>query len=759
MLRARPTERDRVLNVLEDLAKLGAVTALPGKRFRVNKESKGPRGTTRSTERGRRGEERSHAPTRSGAEVTGVVVMHPNGFGFVVAEDGGPDVFIPPPAIGPAIQGDVVRARAQPSPKGREGVIVHVLEHTLRRVTGTLRSQRDGMALISDDPRMRSPMRVIPPWPEDIGPDTQVIAEIVRYPRDAQSPIGVRVTEKLDGKSIGGEVKKLVVQAGVTEEFPEDVRREAAQIGRTLPQNEVATRTDLRHLALVTIDPEDARDHDDAVWAERTANGYHVVIAIADVSHYVRPGTAIDREARERGCSIYLPDRVIPMLPAELSTHMASLVPNQDRFCLAVDVVLDRNGSILAHHFIEGVMRSPAKITYGGAARALEFTRDAPLEPEAQSRTQLLGTLRDVAEVLRASRMQRGSLDFDLPEAKVKLDTHGVPIDVFRSRRDPGIRRAYNIVEELMLLANEVVASDLHDRRADAIYRVHGAPDAEKIERFAALAQALGHPLDIKDATHPKTLSKFMAKMPAEGETGALHYLLLRSMQQAIYSTTNIGHFGLAAPNYLHFTSPIRRYPDLAVHRVVRALIRKERPSAQTGRTELDSIAAQSSRRERRAMELERNVVDLCRAFLMRDRVGEEFEATVTGVTENGFYTSFDEPFVDAFTPLGAIAIGGIELDELGIRLTVTGTGESYVLGDRLRMRLEEVLVSTRRLTAVPASWPKDRIPREPPRREPARPRREPSRQRPTPRKNPKESTGPRRGKKTWQKKGRRKRK
>ncbi len=409
--------------------------------------------------------------------------------------------------------------------------------------------------------------------------------------------------------------------------------------------------------------------------------------------------------------SIYLPDRAIPMLPRELSSHLASLVPNEDRLCLAVEVELGPSGGIRRHRYVEGLMRSAARLTYDGVARALRLTELPEPEPEAEKRIDMLRVLLEASQRLRLRRSRRGSLDFDLPEARVKLDPEsGEPVDVYRSRRDPGVRKAYQLIEDMMLLANEVVAGDLSRRGIPTIYRVHGTPKEEKLEVFADLASSLGYVLDPEAATSPKLLSRFLGRIEGTPHAQVLSYLLLRSMQQATYDVTNIGHFGLAAKEYLHFTSPIRRYPDLAVHRVLRSVIRDEALDPDREREKLRLQALESSRLERRAMVVERNVVDLYRAVLMRDRVGEEFPATITNVEDWGFYSAFDEPYVEALTPVEALGDDYYETDELGVRLVGHRTKRMFAMGDRVLVRLETVNISDRRIIALPvADLPSDR--------------------------------------------------
>ena len=690
-LGAPKEERDQVLSLLEDLVSLGLAKQMPGRRFRAVKQIKIRVPPTQ--QRNVRGE-----------PIDGRLTVHPNGFAFLAADDGGPDIFVPAPQIGAALHGDRVRVAARPSPKGREGAVIEVLEHGLRRVGGVLRKSGGNTWIDPDDPRMRGPMVVVGAIPEDATPGLQVVGEIVRYPRFPDEVPEVEIVETLGSAGVTAvEVRKLKIRDGVIEEFPVEVRREAETFPKSVAKGEKSKREDLTGYALVTIDPSDARDHDDALWAERLSDGgYRVLVAIADVAHYVRPGTAIDREAYERGCSIYLPDRAIPMLPPELSSNLASLVPNKDRLTMAVMVELGPGGGVRKHRFIEGVMRSQARITYEGAARALGFSDLPEREKEAEAHIETLRVLNDAATVLRNRRTKRGSLNFDLPEPRVQLDEEtGEPVDIYRQKGDPGIKRAYNLVEEMMLLANEVVAEDLQKRGMPAVYRVHGIPDEDKLLKVVDVAHALGERLDPEDAVVPKELSKFLRRIEGKPTARTIHYLLLRAMQQAAYDTKCIGHFALAAKYYCHFTSPIRRYPDLCVHRALKILIHEKAYDEDALRTEFKRASIESSRLERRAVKLERDVMDLYRCVLMRDRVGEEFDATISGIAGHGFYSSFESPFVDALTPMERLA-DWYETDDLGIRLIGERSGARFELGDPIRLRLENVSIERREITAVP---------------------------------------------------------
>jgi ribonuclease R len=555
-----------------------------------------------------------------------------------------------------------------------------------------------------DDPRLRGPMVAVGAIPSDAKPGLQVVGEIVRYPRFPDEVPEVEIVETLGASGVTEvEVAKLKIREGVVEEFPPEVQREAEAFPKSVTKRIKNLREDLRGYPLVTIDPSDARDHDDALWAERMKDGgYRVLIAIADVAHYVRPGSAIDQEAFERGCSIYLPDRAIPMLPAELSSNLASLVPGKDRLTMAVMVELGPSGGVHTYELIEGVMRSRARITYDGAARALGFSKEPAREKAAEAHLETLEVLSELADILRKRRTKRGSLNFDLPEPRIKFEeSTGEPIDVYRQKGDPGIKRAYGIVEEMMLLANEVVAEDLHSRRMPAVYRVHGTPDEDKLLKVCEMAHALGEKLDPDDAVVPKKLAKFVRRIEGKPNASTIHYLLLRAMQQAQYDTKCTGHFALAAKYYCHFTSPIRRYPDLCVHRALKIVIHDDDYDEDVMRADFKRAAIESSRLERRSVKLERDVMDLYRAILMQGRVGEEFDAKISGMAGHGFYSSFDSPFVDALTPVERLA-DWYEMDDLGVRMIGERTGTVFALGDPIRLRVETVSIDRREIVAVP---------------------------------------------------------
>ena len=734
---------DELLAVLDAMAGRGLLAKHSGDRYQFVEPPAAPAPDhAKSTSSGG-----THAPRKNGGTREGLLTLNVRGFGFVVTEGQQPDVFVPPTMLGGALHGDRVRVRVRPSAKGLDGRVVDVLERNMRFVGGQLHVSADEAWLEPDDERLRMPILIKGRIPAGARTGQGAIARVLSYPEREGGAMEVRIVETFEPEQfVQYEIRRILMRENVTEEFPEDVQAEADAFPATIGAKERKGREDLRAIPLLTIDPADARDHDDAVYAERMpGGGFKVLVAIADVSHYVHEGSALDREALARGCTIYLPSRAIPMLPPALSSNLASLLAKKDRLTLAVEIELDANGMMRRHRFIEGVMRAAAGLTYEAVAHALGLTMQGPADPNATEQLGQLRVLLDVAKVLREQRRARGSLQFELPEAKVRVDDEsGAPTDVVRSRRDPGVARAYNMIEELMLLANEVVAADLNERGVPTIYRVHGQPDPERVETFCALAKALGYDLGADVIDHPKKLARFLTSIEGTPHASALGYLLLRSMQQATYDTESIGHFGLAAEHYLHFTSPIRRYPDMAVHRVVRAVARGERIEGWGLTSKLKSQAEQSSQRERKSMAIEREVVDLYGSYLMRDQVGETFDATISGVTDHGFYATLDAPFVDVLCRTAALPFDSWELDAHGVRLRGQRTGRSYALGDRVRLRIEDVSIAQRKVLAVPADVATMRPETdqgEKPARRPGK-RRERERQRVT--KRPSERTGER---------------
>ncbi|MGB5809782.1 MAG: ribonuclease R [Polyangiales bacterium] len=707
-LKVPRTERDAVVRQLLLLAEDGLVGEMPGSRFRAiskpNNQKRG-RATAKKKEtrgRGRRAQERTAEAGAPGPLLEGKLTMTRQGYGFVNVYDGNSDVFIPPDGVGPALHGDQVQVRAKPSPKGRDGHIVGIVQRRTPKVTGTLHSRGRGVVFEPDDERLRSPMKIVGKLPKRTSKGKVALAEIVSFPQQREDRPEVSILEVLGAEGVARiEVEKIKIRDAIREEFPEEVLLEATALPSRVERSVSKSRVDLRDVDLVTIDPETARDHDDAIWVKRERDGFKLLVAIADVSHYVTEGSAMDREAIARMTSIYLPDRAIPMLPPELSTDLASLIPNRDRLCMAVEMHIDAKGQVTSQRIFEGVMRSNGKLTYEGVARALGLTTSGPREAAAEKRVRTLEILLDLSQRLRQRRTKRGALDFDLPEAKIVLDEDGEPKAIAQSRKDPGIRQAYQIVEDMMLVTNEVVAGYLKKREAPGVFRAHGEPDSERVSAFCEVAKSFGYELDEESASTPKQLSKFLRRIDGTDEAPLLRYLLLRAMQQAIYDTDpNIGHFALAAKDYLHFTSPIRRYPDLLVHRILRDLIRDQNLDAALLRPKLQRFAIRASELERTAMVAERDVKDVYRTIFMQAHVGETFEGRIAGFAPYGIYIQIEDPFVSVLLPFEQLD-DTFEPDKLGIRLVGARTSKIFTMNDPVTVRVEEANVQDREVVGT----------------------------------------------------------
>ena len=666
------------------------------------------------------------APAKSGGRSDrerreGILKVNPRGFGFVASPTAsGDDVYVSPEHLGGARHGDhVIVEIIGRGGRGPEGSIAEVKSRGSERVSGILRRRGKSAWVELDDPRLKGPVVLTSEIDKgssegegNSGKDGQVVVvQITRFPETAdENPEGKLIAVLGAPGELSVETQKIILVHGITEIHSQQAIEEAEAYGQTVPEEMLAGREDLTHLPLPTIDPEDARDHDDAVWVERTADGgFEMWVAIADVSSYVRPGTFIDEESRGRGCSIYLPDRAIPMLPRALSSNLCSLLPDVIRLCLCVHATLDKNGNIKKTRLIRGYMKSAAKLTYGGVARALGFTEIPPRDPKADAMLKGLEVAAECSRLLRGKRMKRGALDFDLPEAVVKLDDEGKPKTISKRSGDPGMKKAYQLIEELMIFANEAVAVWLLERELPGVYRVHLPPDPKKLDKLSAMCEMLGVEFDADNTQTPKGLADLLKTFATHPLSNVLNNLLLRSMKQATYDVSNLGHFGLASEAYLHFTSPIRRYPDLVVHRIVHAAVgsdetrddksRKKRVAAVGDLEKLTEAASQSSLAERRAMEVEREIVDVYRCFYMIDHIGERFEGKVSAFVGTGAFVTLDEPFVDVMVRVEDMG-ADYQIEDDGLMATSSRSGDAIRLGDRMLVDVTDCAILRRTVYA-----------------------------------------------------------
>jgi ribonuclease R len=698
--------KHRIRAVLAELVDENIVEKAPGGRYRlVGYEPPAPaapaEGAPATAEHLRKG------------EVAGLLRVHPAGYGFVARDDGEDDVFIPAKYRGNALDGDRIAITTWLGYKGTEGKVERVLKRGRAKLTGILRGSGKHMHLEPDDPRIVATGGHVQLEAGAAGAkDGQaVVVEITRYPREADEPLQARIVYVLgDPNDPRTEVEKIIICSDIPSEFPDDVIAAAERAPDVVRPEDLVDRIDLRDRHFMTIDPETARDFDDAVCVEDSPKPGHtrLWVAVADVSHYVRPGQALDREARVRGCSVYLPDRAIPMLPKQLSSHICSLNPEVDRCAMVVRMEVDQNGGVSDEYFCTAVIRSRARLDYAGVAAALAGDLRGPRARYAQF-LPLLRRMQEVAGRLRVLRSKRGSLDFDLPEAKVILDDDDPTRvrDIVQSRADSSVKGAYQMIEDFMLAANEAVARHFRERGLDTVWRVHDVPSDERLEDFARIANAFGIRFDPEDGKDPRKLRELLDDIRGKPMERAMNFLLLRALKQAVYDVVNVGHFGLGARDYLHFTSPIRRYPDLIVHRLLKHSLHSDgvaaggKPLPPPPRPELQAMAQESSQAERRAMEAEREVVDMYRSFLMRDRIGEEFDATISGVTGFGLFVQVESPFIEGLVKLDSLHDDHYELDEESLRLVGRTSGRSFALGDQVRVRVENVSVQRRKIDMV----------------------------------------------------------
>ncbi len=658
------------------------------KRSRPDEGSQGERGPR---------PERFRGPRPHGDEIVGSLTLRPEGYGFVKRLEGpeGEDVFLPPHELRDAMDGDKVRVRVVKGKFGRDaGVLVGIISHRRRHFLGKL-GQRGKTTFVEPvDPTLPR-FIAVKPFPKARSGHVVKVA-ITSYADETGSLRGeiVKIVGEADDPIV--EVLEVAYANGFAEEFPGDVLAEAEQIPDRVSAMERAGRRDLTQLNLVTIDGEDARDFDDAVCVERLPRGgYRLVVAIADVAHYVRPGTRLNEEAMARATSVYFPNHVLPMLPERLSNGICSLNPGVDRLTMVCDIAMDAQGKPVEAQLYEAVMNSHARCTYEQVAAVL--SGETPHELAALEEDLLLAG--ELAQKLRQQRVARGALDFDLPEARAILGDNMLPTAIIRRERND----AHRLIEEFMLAANEAVARHFSDRDLPTIFRVHDQPDPEKLQRFAALAQAVGFFFDIEEGVPPAKLGEILRAIEGSPQERALNTMLLRSMMQAVYQPENIGHFGLAAEHYLHFTSPIRRGPDLLVHRLLKEIW------ARGGRTlrgaarhrqeeELEELAAHSSERERAAIDAEREVDQYFKCLFIEDRVGEAFDATVISLADFGFFAELDEVPVEGLVRAEELGTRW-ELDEARYRLVFPATGRSFGMGDRIRVEIAGVDLAKRQVS------------------------------------------------------------
>ncbi len=630
--------------------------------------------------------------------VTGKVQLFEEGFGFVIPdEEGVPDLFLPRRETRGLVEGDRVLVRVNRRGPRAWGSVIRLLERAHPRVAGRLERGRRFSLVHPYGAQGVGPVRIPRGSDLDAPAGTVVLVEITSYPTERTDAFG-RVIEILgDPADPGVEFRIVALSHGLSTAFPEDVEAAAAASPRRVLARDRAGRTDLRSHRTITIDGETARDFDDAVSIRALGKGqFRLWVSIADVAHYVREGGPLDREAYARGTSVYFPDRAIPMLPPPLSSGICSLNPDEDRLAVTVEMDFDAAGRRSAYRIYESVIRSRARTTYtevaarlanGGGAKA---SGDTPGEAD-------LGAMETLARRLLSRRMEKGSIDFDLPEAELILDVQGRAEDIVKRERNT----AHRIIEEFMLQANQAVAEFLAERGAPLLYRIHEEPEERDIRDFADLAKTFGFSLDPRRRLRPRELADILTRVKGRPEEHLINQVMLRSMRQARYSPDNAGHFGLAFDCYCHFTSPIRRYPDLVNHRILKEVLRRRGlPAARKGHLErtLPECAAHTSRRERIAVDAERDIVALKKAQFMAQRIGEEFEGFVSSVTKFGFFVELSDFFVEGLVPLRTLQDDDYDFRPRLHQLVGRYTKRRIELGDRMRVLVDAVDLERRRI-------------------------------------------------------------
>jgi ribonuclease R len=621
--------------------------------------------------------------------IRGRVHAHRRGFAFVVPDDGRADIYIDSDHVKTAMHDDIVLVQKlgqsyRGSPEGR---IVRVVQRGHPKVVGTFRRGRHFAFVVPEDERLPRDIYIAPGKTGGAEPEQIVVVDLADWDDPARAPEG-RVSEVLGfADDPGVDVLTIIHEHGLDLHFPAAVEAEAEAFGARVPRRELQRREDCRELAVVTIDPRDAKDHDDALSVQRLADDrYEVGVHIADVSHFVRPGTALDREALLRGTSVYLVDRVIPMLPERLSADLCSLRSGVDRLALSCFLLLDGNARLVSYRLAETVVRSAADMSY---EQVQDYYDTGKIRRGHQRLKDPLDTLLALSKQLNAKRLKAGSLDFDLPESKIELRDDGSVKGIYELAR----LASHRLVEEFMLLANRTVARYLQTAGVPVLYRVHDKPDRERLERFAEFVASLGYRFRAGPDVRPKHLQKILEQVRGRSEEGLLNEILLRTMAKAVYQPDNIGHFGLAFDRYVHFTSPIRRYPDLTVHRAVKRKL-GNRLSAEWTRGQKKSLARvgrHTSERERVAMEAERDSVRIKQIVFMESQLGETFHGIVSGVRKFGLFVRLDEILVEGLIPMGSLGDDYYHVDEEKYRARGRSTGRVFRLGDAVTVQVVRV--------------------------------------------------------------------
>lgn len=631
--------------------------------------------------------------------VAGTLEGNERGFGFVIPnEKAKADIFIPVENMNGAMHGDKVIAtitRRQEGERKEEGEIVRILERTNKTIVGTFEDNRNFGFVVPDNHKIGYDIFIPKAYTNKAKTNQKVVVEITTWPEPRRNPEGkvIEVLGYLDEK--GTDVLSIIRQFNLPEDFPSKVQEVAGSIEQEVDPEEIKRRVDLRHINTFTIDGFDAKDIDDAVSIEMKENGnYYLGVHIADVSHYVRERTALDKEALQRGNSVYLIDRVIPMLPKELSNGICSLNPNTDRLTLSVLMEIDKKGKVVDHEIVEGVINSKERLVYDDVSNFLE-NNDEVAKEKLSKVSKDLKLMEELCYILYEKRERRGSIDFEFPETKIILDEKGIPIEIRKEER----RIANRIIEEFMLVCNETVAERFFWAEIPFLYRTHDEPSEEKMATFSKLIHNFGYQLKGQQEIHPKELQLLTKEIKGKKEEVLISTLLLRSLKKAIYSSEPGIHFGLAAQYYSHFTAPIRRYPDLVIHRIIKSYLSGKLNMKVQEKLEatLVEIAEHTSMTERRAEEAEREVEDMKKAQYMVRHIGEEFDGIISSLTHFGMFVQLENT-IEGLVHFNNMLDDYYNFDEEKYYIVGERTNRQYRLGDSVKIRVIDADVIKRNI-------------------------------------------------------------
>jgi ribonuclease R len=626
--------------------------------------------------------------------IVGRIKTHPDGYGFVIPEaEGEEDIFISPRNLKEAMHGDRVVARIESiRKKGKEGSIIRILERKTRKVVGKFMRAKNYSYVIPEDERILPEVFIPEGETKRARPNQIVVAEITRYPTERARPEG-RITHIL-GYPDDPEIEPQIIihKYDLPYRFTSVALKEAQSLPPAPSPHEYRNRVDLRGIPTFTIDGENARDFDDAVSVERERDGsIKLYVSISDVSHYVKEGTSLDDEAYSRGTSVYFPDRAIPMFPQELSNEICCLHPRVDRLTLTAELRYDENGERKGVQFYPSVIRSNERLTYTWVKKIL-VDGDLELRERFGPLLPSLALMADLCQELRRRRTERGAIDFDLPEPEIILNLQGETEDVIRAERS----LAHQIIEEFMIAANEAVAHFMEEKGLPFIYRIHEPPKKESVDEFRRFISHLGYRMKKEPDSSPKEFRRVLSDVKGRPEERVVNEILLRSMKWAKYSAKNLGHFGLASDGYTHFTSPIRRYPDLIVHRLLKKVLAKE--EMKVSEEVLAGRADHLSDRERVAMEAEREILDRYRVRFMKDKLGEEYEGVISGVAAFGFFVELKDIFVEGLVRMTSLHDDYYQYHEKKYCLVGERTHRTFRIGDEVKVRVDRVDVERRHI-------------------------------------------------------------